>query len=133
MEISKYQVEAARTNATIEPGYAMLENLHMVMGMTTEVGELMDVFKKNLAYKKPIDWVNAKEEIGDLMWYIVNFCNINGFDIREIMQTNIDKLQARFPDKFSTEKANVRDLSIERTILEGQINEAKSIADELIP
>lgn len=124
MNLKKYSKEAARTNAPMnenvveERTYDILGCTHMVMGMTTEVGELVDVFKKNLAYEKPIDWVNVKEEVGDLMWYIVNFCNINGFDINEILQTNIDKLRARFPDKFSTERAVNRQLDKEREILE---------------
>jgi NTP pyrophosphatase (non-canonical NTP hydrolase) len=87
--------------------------------MLTEVGELADVFKKEMAYGKPVDWVNVKEEVGDLLWYVSNFCNVNGFDLEEILQTNIDKLQARYPKKFTQENAINRDLDKERTILEG--------------
>ncbi len=116
MNIKEYCEAVKRTMADL--GYREKDNLHMIMGMATEVGELMDIFKKNFAYKKEIDWVNAKEEIGDLMWYVANFCNINGFDIEEILQTNVDKLKARYPEKFTEEHAIYRNLEKERKILE---------------
>jgi NTP pyrophosphatase (non-canonical NTP hydrolase) len=116
MEIQEYQKKAARTNA--DCGELLLDNIHMVLGLQTEASEIADVFKKNIAYKKEIDFVNVKEEIGDIMWYIANMCNINGWDLREILDTNIQKLQARYPEKFTTENALNRDLEKEREILE---------------
>lgn len=46
--------------------------IHMLLGIQTEVGELADIYKRNFAYKKPIDIINVKEEIGDLCWYATN-------------------------------------------------------------
>lgn len=43
--------------------------IHMEMGLETEKGEFLDVFKKFHAYKKPIDWVNVGEELADYLWY----------------------------------------------------------------
>jgi NTP pyrophosphatase (non-canonical NTP hydrolase) len=117
MEINKYQKEASRTCAKIDG--AILDDLHMVLGMQTEAAEIADVYKKTIAYKKPLDFVNIKEELGDIMWYIANLCNMNGWDLRDIMQTNIDKLKTRYPDKFSEEEALNRNLKKERGVLEG--------------
>jgi NTP pyrophosphatase (non-canonical NTP hydrolase) len=47
--------------------------MHMELGFKTELGELLDVFKKNLAYGKDIDWVNVGEEIADYCWYSVGY------------------------------------------------------------
>lgn len=116
MEIKEYQQQSIRTCANLDS--TLLDNIHMVLGMQTESAELSDVFKKNLAYNKDIDWINIKEELGDLMWYIANMCNINGWDLRDILDTNINKLQSRYPDKFTTDKAINRDLLKERSILE---------------
>jgi NTP pyrophosphatase (non-canonical NTP hydrolase) len=116
MDIKTYTQEASRTSAKLETD--LLNNLHYLTGMVTEVGEILDPFKKNMAYGKPIDHVNVKEEVGDFMWYLVNFCRINGFDLEEIMQTNIDKLRARYPEKFTQENAINRNLVREREILE---------------
>jgi NTP pyrophosphatase (non-canonical NTP hydrolase) len=127
MNLQQYQNDASRTCPSL--GTEVLggrelkttDNIHMVLGMQTETAELSDVFKKHLAYNKPIDWVNAKEEIGDLMWYISNFCRINNINLEEIMQTNIEKLKIRFPDKFSQENAINRNLEKERVELEKNI------------
>jgi NTP pyrophosphatase (non-canonical NTP hydrolase) len=90
----------------------------MVLGMQTEAAEIADVYKKALAYKKPIDFVNVKEELGDLMWYIANMCNIHGWNMEDILDTNIAKLEARYPEKFTEENALNRNLEKERDILE---------------
>jgi NTP pyrophosphatase (non-canonical NTP hydrolase) len=94
------------------------DEYHMLFGMITEIGELTDVFKKDLAYKKEIDWVNVEEEVGDLMWYIAGFCRINGFNLEEILDKNVAKLEARYPEKFTEYHAKNRDLENERKILE---------------
>ncbi len=117
MEINTYQIKAARTLAKIDGN--ILDDLHMVLGMQTEVAEIADVYKKNIAYKKLIDYVNIKEELGDAMWYIANLCNMHGWDLRDILDTNIAKLEARYPEKFTEEQALNRNLVIEREILEG--------------
>lgn len=119
MTIREYQKNTNRTNAPLDNSYYHMTALHMLMGMMTEVGELTDQFKKNLAYGKDIDWVNVKEEIGDLMWYISEFANEYQFDLEEILETNISKLQQRFPDKFTSGNAINRNLDAEREILEG--------------
>ncbi len=118
MDLQIYQQQAKRTDAPLSDGYSRLHAVHMCMGIVTEAGELLDIYKKNLAYNKPIDVANEKEEIGDLMWYIANHCTNRGFDLNEILATNIAKLKARFPHKFTEEKAQNRDLAAERQILE---------------
>ena len=117
MEINTYQGKAARTLAKIDGN--ILDDLHMILGMQTEVAEIADVYKKCIAYKKPLDYVNIKEELGDAMWYIANLCNMHGWDLRDILDTNIAKLEARYPEKFTEEQALNRNLSVERQILEG--------------
>lgn len=116
MNLREYSLEAKRTMSECET--PLLDDLHMVLGMQTEAAEIADVYKKNIAYGKPLDEVNIKEELGDLMWYIANLCTMKGWDLEDIMQTNIDKLKARFPDKFSNENALNRNLENERRILE---------------
>lgn len=124
MKTEEYFKEAARTCPSLGTevlggrNINTIDNIHMVLGMQTEVAELSDVFKKHLAYNKPIDWVNVEEEIADAMWYIANFCRINNINFEKILQNNIDKLRRRFPDKFSEEQAINRDVNAERIELE---------------
>lgn len=117
MNIKDYQAFASRTRSNL--GSKEKDNLHMIFGIVTESGELADAFKKNFAYSKEIDWVNVEEEIGDLMWYIINFCDINNIDINLILEKNIKKLESRYKGKkFTEEEAINRDLKSERKTLE---------------
>ena len=43
---------------------------HATMGMITEVGELVDIYKCCLYYGELLDHINIKEELGDLCWYL---------------------------------------------------------------
>jgi NTP pyrophosphatase (non-canonical NTP hydrolase) len=116
MNFEQYTKEAERTSAILEN--ETLNNLHYLLGMITEIGELLDIWKRNIAYKKDIDWINVKEELGDILWYFSNFLRINNIDFEEILNININKLKSRYPEKFTEENAINRDLESERKILE---------------
>ena len=45
-------------------------NLHMIIGVSGEAGELVDCVKKAIIYRKPIDMENLIEELGDLEFYM---------------------------------------------------------------
>ena len=117
MEYKEYSESVKRTLAVLQS--IEEDNLHMVLGISTEAGELLDVFKKNFAYRKEIDWVNVREEIGDLMWYISNFCTINNLDFEDILLKNVEKLKVRYPEKFTEHDAKNRNLKMERKTLDG--------------
>jgi len=92
--------------------------LHSMIGLCTESGEIQDMMKKHIFYGKDIDKVNLKEELGDLMWYIAIACDEIDISLEEVMQTNVDKLRARYGEKFTEEAALNRNLLKEREILE---------------
>jgi NTP pyrophosphatase (non-canonical NTP hydrolase) len=92
--------------------------LHAAMGMETEVGEMMDQLKKHIFYAKPLDTVNLKEELGDLLWYVAIACDDLGITIEQVMDMVILKLRARYPERFTEYDAQNRDLEKEREILE---------------
>lgn len=115
MDIKTYLSASERT--LIDKGHDM-NLLHAAMGISTESGELMDAFKRKLFYGKELDVVNLKEEVGDIMWYVAILLRELDLDFNEILQLNIDKLQARFPHKFTEFDALNRDLDKEREILE---------------
>ena len=116
MNLDEYGKNAKRIMAILRT--ETMDDLHMILGMVTEVAELADVYKKYIAYGKDLDFINIQEEIGDLMWYVVNFCTLNNFDLEKILETNINKLNTRYPEAFAKHQANNRDLKKEREILE---------------
>ena len=117
---SEYQALAMRTNdgrssyrlerAVDERDayYDMGGIVMATMGLSGEVGELNDMIKKWIFHKTDMDITHAKKELGDIMWYIACMADSFGWSLDEIMQMNIDKLKARYPDGFDIERANHR-------------------------
>lgn len=93
--------------------------LHAAMGLCTEAGEFLDMLKKHILYGKPLDEVNLKEELGDKLWYTALALDELKSTFGEVMEVNIAKLRARYPNKFTETDAINRDLDKERKILEG--------------
>lgn len=89
--------------------------IHGIIGIVTEAVELLQTFQKH-----EVDKTNIKEEIGDLFWYCAILANECGFTFEDIMQTNIDKLRARYPNKFTEYDAINRNLDTERKVLENE-------------
>jgi NTP pyrophosphatase (non-canonical NTP hydrolase) len=56
--------------------------------------------------------------LGELFNSLAHFVSFIGSSWEEIAQVNINKLRARFPEKYETSKAYDRDLNKERQILE---------------
>jgi NTP pyrophosphatase (non-canonical NTP hydrolase) len=91
---------------------------HAAYGFITETGEFTDVLKKYKIYGKPLDIVNLREELSDLLWYVALACNALNIPIEEIMDLNINKLKDRYPEKYTDYKAINRNLETERKTLE---------------
>jgi len=82
---------------------------HMVTGISGEASELLDCFKKHVVYQKPLDIENAKEELGDLLFYMSNLMQSVGLSFEEVLQHNIDKLSVRYASgKYSNQQAQER-------------------------
>lgn len=47
--------------------------------------------------------VHMAKELGDVAWYLAVSANAIGYDLETIMQMNVDKLKARYPDGFDAE------------------------------
>lgn len=115
MNLQEYQKAAARTLPHLSSEEQDIQ--HMLFGMMTELGELVDSYKKHYAYGKKLDMVNVMEEMGDIMWYWAGLCSITGINPEYTLSVNIQKLQARYPEKFTEDSALNRDLEKERKIL----------------
>lgn len=120
-----YISDALRTESPYEPVIgrvvldpSLLRLLHASLGLSTEVGELVDVVKKAVFYGKPVDKVNLKEECGDLLWYVaLVMAYLGETDFTDTMRINIDKLRIRYPHLFTEDNAVSRDLPAERQVL----------------
>lgn len=76
-----------------------------VMGLCGESGETIDIVKKWLAQGHELEKEKLKKELGDIAWYLAETAYALGFDLESVLQGNIDKLSARYPEGFSAEKS----------------------------
>ena len=102
MELNEYQKLAMRTVADKNDFMAM--EFHALHRMVGEIGELHSLYQKIFQGHK-FDETHAKKELGDLMWFIAEYCSAKGWEMSEVAQLNIEKLKARFPEGFSAERS----------------------------
>ena len=77
---------------------------HALFGMAGELGELLSLYQK-VFQGHDLNVKHAKKELGDLMWFIAEYCTVQGWKLDDIMQMNIDKLKARYPEGFKVENS----------------------------
>jgi NTP pyrophosphatase (non-canonical NTP hydrolase) len=92
--------------------------LHALIGIATESTELIEAILTSFAYNEPIDNVNVREEMFDLLWYILIGHDAMDYDVESTLNMGFEKLRKRYPEKFTVENAINRDLAAEREILE---------------
>ncbi|MDU5951802.1 MAG: nucleoside triphosphate pyrophosphohydrolase family protein [Clostridiales bacterium] len=97
MTPNKYQKLAARTIPdTRDPKSC---ELHALYGMVSEVGELHGIYQKSFQGHE-IDPDHVIREVGDILWFIAEYCTSLGWKLEDVMQINVDKLLARYPNGF---------------------------------
>lgn len=98
----EYQKLAARTiNRDLNEIEVAYHGLH---GMVGEIGEIHSLYQKTYQGHE-LDEGHLKKEVGDLLWFIAEYCTANGWDLDDVMQLNIDKLKARYPQGFAVENS----------------------------
>lgn len=106
MTINQYQALAMRTsNKDLSPDYHLLNG---VLGLCGESGEVADMVKKNWMQGHDLDLDHVVKELGDVLWYVAETATAIGVDMETIMKMNIDKLKARYPDGFSSDRSQHR-------------------------
>lgn len=83
--------------------------LHMSMGLTGEVGELVDAIKKSLFYRKELDLENVIEELGDIEFYLEGLRESLNISRQQTIDANIAKLGVRYKGhNYSDKQAHDR-------------------------
>lgn len=102
MRANEYQKLAERT---IDSGLdeRCLE-YHALHGMVGEIGEMHSIYQK-VYQGHELDEEHLKKEVGDLLWFIAEYCTVLGWTLEDVMQTNIDKLKERYPNGFEAERS----------------------------
>ena len=97
---NEYQRLASRTINKVLTTYEKRQ--HALFGMASEVGELLGLYQKMYQRHELIE-EHEQKELGDLLWMVAEYCTVKGWELEDIMQLNIDKLKARYPEGFDAE------------------------------
>ena len=108
MTINEYQTAALRTAQTDKLTANELL-LNSALGLCGESGEVADLIKKHRFQGHDIDIEHIAKELGDVAWYLAVGAYSTGYDLEEILKMNVDKLKARYPNGFSTDRSLHRD------------------------
>lgn len=105
-------IEFCEYNNNINSAFVKNPNVirlvHASLGMSGEVGEVVDHIKKLLMYQKQLDKEKVLEEIGDVLWYMAIMIDELGSSFDDIMEMNIQKLSKRYANGFTKEDAIAR-------------------------
>lgn len=97
MDINEYQKKALTT--AIFNSDPLMDKTIWAMGISGEAGELLDKWKKIVAYRdgeyNEDDLKSLKREMGDVVWYIALFAHSLGISMDEVLKLNIEKLSDR--------------------------------------
>lgn len=108
MTINEYQAAALRTAQTDKLTARELL-LNSALGLCGESGEVADLLKKHRFQGHDLDFEHIAKELGDIAWYLAVGAYSIGYDLEKILQMNVDKLKARYPDGFSVDRSLHRD------------------------
>ena len=76
-----------------------------VMGLCGEAGEAIDIVKKHLHQGHELDREKLIKELGDIAWYLAETAYALDIELDEVLEGNIAKLKARYPEGFDTERS----------------------------
>lgn len=103
MTANEYQKLAMRTcSISYKDNQGML--IHATTGLASEAGEFAGLLQKTYQGHE-YDRTHALKELGDCLWMIAEACTALDAKLDDVMQMNIDKLRARYPEGFDPEKS----------------------------
>lgn len=97
MTFDEYQKQALTT--AVSDHEPLMTKTIWAMGVAGEAGEVIEKWKKIVAYKDGVvsgeDRDELAKELGDVVWYIAVLAHSLGLSFDDVMQRNVTKLQSR--------------------------------------
>ena len=75
------------------------------LGVAGEAGEVADLVKKEYYHGHPRNYAKMLEELGDTLFYVAVTAHYYGFTLEDVARANNEKLQARYPNGFESERS----------------------------
>ena len=103
MTVNEYQTLAM---TTLNPALSQKDILiNGVMGLCGEAGEAIDVVKKHLAQGHELDRERLIKQLGDVAWYLAETATALNVTLEEVLEGNLQKLRARYPEGFDARRS----------------------------
>ena len=102
MTLNDYQKAAERTSGNLTSWDKVRNGCY---GLNGEAGECIDILKKTEFQGHDFDPMKMVDELGDVLWYVAQLATGLGVTLEYVAQHNVDKLLARYPDGFDSEKS----------------------------
>ncbi len=97
MTFNEYQRQALTT--AIFHKDPLMDKTIWAMGIAGEAGEVIEKWKKIVAYKSgeisKEDQQEIKKELGDVIWYVALLAHSLGLSMDEVAKLNLNKLEDR--------------------------------------
>ena len=97
MTFNEYQKKALET--AIFNKDPLMDKTIWAMGISGEAGEVLEKWKKIVAYRDgkvtPDDLLEIKKELGDVLWYIALLSHSLDIELGDVVELNIEKLASR--------------------------------------
>lgn len=97
MTFDEYQKQALTT--AIPHADPLMDKTIWVLGISGEAGEVVEKWKKIVAYKDGVisneDKAELAKELGDVVWYIAAMAASLNLSFDDIMKANLEKLASR--------------------------------------
>lgn len=107
MYLNEYAVLAMRTS---NKRLSLQEHVQNgVLGLAGEAGECCDLVKKCYYQDGRLIRQALLDELGDVLWYVVETATALGFSLEAVAEHNVEKLKSRYPEGFSAERSLHRD------------------------
>ena len=122
------QLTAERMANSFEAPQTCLSMLHAIVGLQSQLGDIVDIIGRHVFYGVPLDVPSILEETGDFLYYWdllqdqlreKTCCNaINDITARDL---NRKKLMLRYPNGYSEERYAKRNLTAEKALFEDAV------------
>ena len=102
MTLNEFQNLAARTiNEKLRP---IDVKRHALFGLASEVGEVLGLFQK-VYQGHTLDVDKVVDEGGDVLWMLAELFTVLGISLDYVAKHNVEKLKARYPEGFDSERS----------------------------
>ena len=99
MTFDEYQKRALTTLIRTPGSDPLMDKTILAMGVVGEAGEVIEKWKKIVAYKDGMisdeDRAELGKELADVIWYIAVLADQLELSLDELMRQNLDKLASR--------------------------------------